>query len=161
MGRTKGRTEAPLFAVSVEALRRIDSLDALQPGEVPVRAVPRSLTKKVMPIPMPSDLAFEVWRLVKPQGTLTYGQVATTSKVARFLAHGSRAKDSRASRERIAKKHVARVKAFLRTPVGYALTTSDWWAEWLKDGIEPWLSIQKTISGFDYYRYLRTKHKYR
>jgi len=142
MGRTKGRTGSDFltvpFAVPAGILRPITGPDDLRPGEVLVQASPRpkTLTKLIMPLSKPSDLAFEVWRLVRHEH-LTYGQVATTSKVAKHLAPHSRATDPHASRVALAKKYKREVDDFLRTPIGQVIKRTPAFKAWIKSGVDP------------------------
>jgi hypothetical protein len=119
------RITTPLYAVPAETMRPISSVTELQPGEVAVavKGWRPGLVQGLMPRPKPSELAFEVWRLVRHRG-LSYGQVASTSRVAPFLSPKSRSADPRRVKIQLAKKYVQQVDAFLDTPIGHLIKTS-------------------------------------
>jgi hypothetical protein len=151
MGRTTRRKSPPqLFAVKARMLRPIASIAALKRDEVAVSIThrPASFVKWYMPLPRPSDLAFEVWRL-KTQARLSYGQIVTTSAVAKFVAPGTMAKAQHASRLTIAKNYVKDVTAFLATPIGLEGQTSESWREWLETGHDPNLLRLVPFAGYD------------
>ena len=147
MGRKTGSTTPSVFAVSTSALRRIDGPGDLRPGEVGVeiRLRRQSIVTAVMPLPFPSELHLELWRL-KTQKGFSYGQIVRSPAVGRRLAPRSRAKDPESSRLTLAKRYVAEVNAFLATPIGTAIQASKSWREWLTTGVDP---NQLTLRPFD------------
>lgn len=150
MRRNRGRKTGGLFAVKMESLRAIRTLKALEPGEIAVTVTHRrtSAVKQFMPLPQPPDLAFEVWRL-KTHARLSYGEVATMSKVAKFLAPKSRSPHPQQVRIALAKKCVRQVKNFLGTPIGRAIETSEAWRDWLPTGVDPVRLQIVPVPGYD------------
>lgn len=131
------------FAVKRDALRSLrwsasSPAPAPEPGEVVVIALEQGVGITVPG--EPSDLAFEVWRLVRHCGR-SYGQVAVSSPVARYLAPRSRAKNQRAVRVQLAKKYVRQIDAYLKTWRGEAVRESSWWQQWLQTGEEPGIRL--------------------
>jgi hypothetical protein len=96
-----------------------------------------------MPLPEPSDLKWEIWRLCRHHG-LTAGDIvhsrrddARRQRIGRYLAPKSSSPNPDAVRRQLVKKFIRQVDDFLKTPVGVTYQQSWWWTEWLETGCQP------------------------
>lgn len=109
---------------------------------------PPTLFEQLVPRPVPSDLKFEVWRLKRSRGW-TYGRIAVSREVGRFLSPKSRAANVHAVRLQLAKRFVKAVDLFLATPIGSTYLDSWWWQEWLETGYAPGRARLEPFPGFE------------